>query len=580
MALNRQKSSQSFNWRENFVGTAILLLFLVLVIKLGYVQLIKHSTYKNLAEQRHSLLEEILAERGEVYVVGQNSQPKPIVINQKRWHIIAVPARLQSVAEKNEIISKLLAQNILDEETLQKRLANEKSQYAPLLYYADDTQKVALTEINPRVILALPAQSRFYPDGEVFGFLTGFMLGGPDERKASYGLEEYWNEELAGQAGFLKTEKDALGNIISIGNEVLQPAKNGETLFLTIDYSLQYFACSRLAEWVKIHGADSGSVVILNPQTGAVLTMCSAPTFDPNKFSEQKDSQPYSNQAINFAYEPGSVFKAITLAAALDQGKITPETTFVDPGEIMYEKFPIRNSQNKKYGTVNMKIVLDESINTGAIFAMKQIGKDKFRDYVAKFGFGLKTGIELPNEVAGSISSLDRSGEVFAATGSFGQGLTVTPLQLASAFIPLANKGKLFQPYVVDKIKKADGTMVATKPQLVRQVISEKTASVIAGMLVSVVENGHGKKAGVKGYYIAGKTGTAQIVKENELGYIEGANNGSFVGFGPVEDPKFVMAVRIERPRDVQFAESSAAPLFGEIAKFFLTSKGIAPTRK
>lgn len=574
------RSGRDENWRERVISASILIAFILLILKLGYIQIFLHQQYQNLAEARHSLLEIIPAERGQIFAQGQKGEAKPIAVNQKRWHIIAVPSRLESAEEKQKLIGALAAKQVLDQVILEKRLANPKSQYAPLLYYADDAQKVALTELNPKVILAVPAQARYYPDGEVFGFLTGFMSGGPDERKASYGLEEYWNSELSGADGFLKTEKDALGNIISVGKEILQPAKNGDSLFLTLDYSLQYFACSRLAEWVKKHGADAGAVVILNPKNGAVLAMCSAPSFDPNKFSEQKDNKPYANQAINFSYEPGSVFKAMTLAGALNEGAVTPETTFTDPGEIFYGEFPIRNAQNKKYGVVNMKTVLDESINTGAIFAMKQMGKDKFRDYVSKFGFGVKTGIELPSEDAGNISSLDKAGEVFAATGAFGQGLMVTPLQLATAFIPLANGGKLYRPYLIDKIQKADGKTVETKPILVRQVISPATQATISGMLVSVVENGHGKPARVKGYYIAGKTGTAQIAKVNESGYIEGATNGSFVGFGPIEEPQFVMAVRVERPRDVQFAESSAAPLFGEIAKFYLTSKGIVPTRK
>ena len=578
--MGESKSSRDKNWRERVISASILIAFAALILKLGFVQIILHQQYKNLAEARHSLLEIIPAERGQIFAQGQKGEVKPIAINQKKWHIIAVPSRLANEEEKQKLISALVAKNVLDQASLEKRFANPKSQYAPLLYYADDAQKVALTELNPKVILAVSAQARYYPDGEVFGFLTGFMSGGSDERKATYGLEEYWNNELAGADGFLKTEKDALGNVVSVGNEILQPAKNGDNLFLTIDYSLQYFACSRLADWVKKHGADAGAVVILNPKNGAVLAMCSAPSFDPNKFSEQKDNKPFANQAINFSYEPGSVFKAITMASALNENAVTPETTFIDPGEIFYGEFPIRNAQNKKYGLVNMKTVLDESINTGAIFAMKQMGKDKFRDYVSKFGFGMKTGIELPAEDAGNVSSLENLGEVFAATASFGQGLMVTPLQLATAFIPLANGGKLYRPYLVSKIQKADGSAVETKPLLVRTIISPATQATISGMLVSVVENGHGKQARVSGYYIAGKTGTAQIAKANESGYIESANNGSFAGFGPIEEPQFVMAVRIERPRDVQFAESSAAPLFGEIAKFFLTNKGVAPTRK
>jgi len=227
-----------------------------------------------------------------------------------------------------------------------------------------------------------------------------------------------------------------------------------------------------------------------------------------------------------------------------------------------------------------MTQALDESLNTATIFVQQLIGKEQFRKYMKSFGFGEKTGIELSPEVKGNISSLEKKGNVFAATASFGQGIAVTPLQLLAAYTALANGGRLFKPYIVDEIVNPDGTREKTRPELLAQPISKRTSRLITGMLTSAVENGHGKNAGVPGFWVAGKTGTAQVARtDGVVGYQTDATIGSFVGFAPAYDPKFVMLVKIDMPRDSQWAEASAAPLFGEMAKFMFTYLEIQPDR-
>lgn len=226
-----------------------------------------------------------------------------------------------------------------------------------------------------------------------------------------------------------------------------------------------------------------------------------------------------------------------------------------------------------------MITVLDESLNTGAIFAEQQIGNDTFKKYVKDFGFGKSVDLRLPGQVPGNLNNLNQKGNVFFATASFGQGITVTPLQMLQSYTALANGGKMVKPYLVDKIEYPDGTEDVTKPDPGKQVINSKTASTLSAMLVDVVENGHGKKAGVPGYYIAGKTGTAQVASADHAGYDPNRNIGSFIGYGPVDDPKFLMLVRIDNPKDVSFAESSAAPAFSQIASFILNYLQVPPSR-
>ncbi|MEK7537619.1 MAG: penicillin-binding transpeptidase domain-containing protein, partial [Patescibacteria group bacterium] len=266
-----------------------------------------------------------------------------------------------------------------------------------------------------------------------------------------------------------------------------------------------------------------------------------------------------------------------TMAAALNEGKVTPETTYTDTGQVRIGNFTIKNSDGHANGVQTMYEVLEKSLNTGAIFAMEQVGPAKFADYVQAFGFGSPTKIDL-DEAGGDISGLKTGKEIYAATGAFGQGMTVTPLQLAAAYGALANGGKLMQPYVVDRIRKPDGAEVVTQPKEVRAVISTQTSATISAMLVRVVQNGHGKRAGVPGYFVAGKTGTAQIPDPATGTYMKDLTIGTFAGFAPVEDPQFVMVVQLIKPRDVQFAESSAAPLFGNLAKFLMLYLHIPPT--
>ena len=265
------------------------------------------------------------------------------------------------------------------------------------------------------------------------------------------------------------------------------------------------------------------------------------------------------------------------MATGINFGLVNPSTTYNDTGFVDVDGYKIKNSDGKAHGIVPMTKVIDESLNTGAIFVQKQIGNERFYESLKNFGFGTATNIELP-EAIGNLNNLKTNITVNFYTAAFGQGITVTPLQMLQSYLPLANKGKLMQPYIIDSKVLPDGSVIKTEPKMLREVVSEKTTTLISGMLVDNVENGHGKQAGVKGYYIGGKTGTAQVVSGGV--YVQDDNIGSFVGYGPTEDPRFVMIVDVKHPRDVKYAESTAAPAFGKMAEFILGYYDIPPTRK
>lgn len=496
-------------------------------------------------------------------------------INLKKSEILS--GYLKKLKKANDIYEPLAEK--VEEETLKKFYLelNERSE----LKVSDldiINNVITIKGLEKEKELAAPGINftakyfRYYPESNFGSNLLGFVGYLNDKQQGRYGLEEYFDHELAGRPGSIKVERDAKGKAIIINDREYLKPDNGTDLVLTINRAIQHTACKKLNEAVARHGADGGSVIIIEPKTGAIIAMCSNPDYDANEYQKVKDIKVFTNPAIFSQYEPGSIFKVLTMAMALDQGKVNPAMTYEDTGKIVIDRYSIENSDHKANGVQTMTQVLEKSLNTGAIFAMNKIGSDIFSDYVKKFGFGEKTGFESAGESKGDIKSLSKKpvGEIYAATASFGQGLAVTPLQIASAFASIANNGILMKPYVVREMIKADGSKIVTEQLMLNRVISDKAATLLGGMMVNVVENGHGKKAGVKGYWVAGKTGTAQVPKKNGPGYEANAHIGSFGGFAPVSDPKFAMLVRIDQPRDVEWAESSAAPLFGELAEFML----------
>lgn len=429
-------------------------------------------------------------------------------------------------------------------------------------------------------------QYRHYPDNEVGSHLLGFVSyadpSGPGLGK--YGLEEFFNDELTGKMGSIKSVKGATGAAIITGDRQYVEPEKGRDLILTVDRNVEYYACTKLQEAVKKHGADGGSVIVMEPKTGAIIAMCSVPDFNPNDYSQVKDIGVFNNPAIFEQYEPGSVYKTITMSAAIDQGKVSPSTTYQDKGEIMIPGWPkpIRNSDyftHGPHGVVNMNTVLEYSLNTGAIFAEKQIGSKIFADYVKNYGFGEKTGIEIGSESPGNIGSLlgNKVKEIEAATASFGQGLSVTALQMIMPYQAIANHGILMKPYIVRAVVNPDGSREEIKPRPLRSVIKGQTANTISAMLVNVVEGGHSKAARINGYYIGGKTGTAQVATAG--GYSTSNYIHSFIGIAPIDKPAFVMLTKINNPKDANFAEGTAVPLWREIADFMLKYYQIPQTR-
>ncbi len=573
----RKQRRTTAEWRLLIGKILIALAMCVIAARLFIVQVLSHSFYAAIASEQHGIFENLFPDRGAVYVRDPKSAEGrfPAILNRTAYVVYANTRRVKDVNDAATRLAPILGE---DTAVLRDKLSVANDPYVPLAKKINATKAEEIRALAIYGIGLAEEKERYYPEGHSLSHVTGFLgFDGKGGLAGHYGIEGFWNTQLTGERGALESD-DALGGIISTPTKTFRPAKDGDELTLTIDRTIQFVACDKLRRAVEQHGADGGSLIIADPKTGAIIAMCGIPTFDPNDFSNVKDIRVFNNPTVFDAYEPGSIFKAITLAAAIDARKITPNSTYVDEGSIRIGPFTIKNADGKTRGTQTMTQVLSESLNTGTIYAAGLLGPKLFLTYIEGFGFGSPTGVDVDTESTGDIESLRKKGDIWSATASFGHGITVTPMQMIAAYSVLANGGKLMQPYVVGEVKHADGTIEKTQPKALRQVITKRAATLTTGMLIDVVENGHGKRAGVPGYWVAGKTGTAQIPKSGG-GYEKDAAIGSFIGYAPADNPAFVMLVRIDRPRDVLWAESSVAPTFGEIAKFLLHYMEIPPER-
>lgn len=572
----KHKSKLHFD-RLSFLALATLVLTILIIHRLFVLQVLKYDYYKTQASRLHEFSKELQPKRGEIYASDFSGAEKyPIATNLDLHLLYAIPKEIEKPQEVAKKLAPLLE---IEEEKLFERL-NKNDLYEPLKHYLSDEEVAEIRNLKIKGLAFLPETRRFYPKQNLFSHVLGFVGHKDGKQQGQYGLEEEFEEILAGQAGSLEAERGVWGQWIATLGQRKKEALHGADLILTLDYTIQFNVCQELKKGVEKFGAKSGTAVVMEPQTGKILALCSFPDFDPNEYNQVKDYSQFLNPAISASYEPGSVFKAITMAGALDAGAVSPETTYKDEGFVKIGKYTIKNFDRKAHGINTMIQVLEKSLNTGAIFAVEKLGLNDFLKYVKDFGFGQLTGIGLPAEARGDISSLEKKGDIYPATASFGQGISVTPLQMVSSFSAIANQGKLMKPYLIEKIIWPDETIQEIKPEMIREVISPSTAATLGAILVSVVENGHGKKAQVPGYYVAGKTGTAQVPRKDRPGYDPHHTIGSFIGFAPIDNPRFVALVKIDSPHGVIWAESSAVPVFGKIAKFLLNYFQVVPERE
>ncbi len=562
----------------------------IIIARLFYWQFLANVTTNSDAFAQES---KIPASRGEIYA----SDGFPIVTNQEAFLLFGQPNELGGdsktvaqklapflISEKYSTSSAMLSEDEQkqkdeeiknEEQSLIQKLSDKK------LFWVQLARKIPM-DIKARIdglsIKGLDFErdtKRFYPEASMGAQLLGFV--GSDkfgDDTGYFGLEGYYDSKLRGQDGKLGEEKDPFGFPILVGKYRSIAPKKGDSLYLTIDRTIQYIVEKRLNEDVKKYGAKDGSVIIADPKTGNILAMATYPNYNPALFSEFTESD-FKNPAVSDAYEPGSTFKLIAMSAALDLSLVDPNTrcdVCSGPRQIGDYQIETWNKQYRPNST--MAEVIQHSDNIGMTFVADKLGVDRFYDYIKKFGFGSKTGIDLQGEIPGLVRQKDEWRPIDLATASFGQGIAVTPIQMVQAVQVIAGGGKLISPKIVDKIVE-NGKEIKVQPQTERQVVSQKTAALMTEMMVNAVAKGEAQAFAPKGYSIAGKTGTAQIPVAGH--YDPTKTIASFVGFAPSDNPRFVMLVRFTEPTSSIFGAETAAPTFFGIAKDIFNYLAISP---
>lgn len=568
-------------WRFYVLVVFIGVVFAIVIFRLFSLQIVKHSLYKTLAINQHQSFETINPRRGEIFMRDRYTKEDsrsllfPVAINKDWWEVYAVP---KDIKEKKETAEKLSPFLEISKDVLEQRINKLDDPYEPLANKVNEETAEKIEELNLQGIHLKVNSWRYYPADSLACQTMGFVGFDEDEIVGRYGVEEYYEEELAGKPGFIEVKKDSRGELISVGDNVLQEKEDGADLILTIDPNIQFFVEEKLKETIDRLKASAGTIIVMEVKTGAIKAIANWPIFNLNKYNEVKNINLFLNPAIQEIFEPGSIFKPITMAGALDKEVITPQTTYEDKGFIEISGYVIKNALERAEGTQTMTQVLEKSLNSGAIFAQQKLGKEDFKKYVEKFGFDDKTGIDLKGEIKGNISNLKKKRDLEYATASFGQGIAVTSIQLINAIAAIANDGILMRPYVVEKIIFADGKEKIIEAKEIRRVISSEVAARLAAMLVSNIKIGYGKKAEVSGYLVAGKSGTAQIPDFEKSGYTEEVIH-SFGGFFPAFDARFAMLIKVDKPKDIRFASDSIAPVFSQIAEYILNYYEIAPSQ-
>ncbi len=494
----------------------------------------------------------------------------PYAVEDFRWEVYASPKLINSTpglaAEMAATLSSILHQ---DESDLLAKLSGDAGSVL-LERNANWLMKQAIAEKNyaRRLLWLDPVRERFYPQGRLGAHLVGFVNS---SRSGFYGVEGFYDPFL--RLGIIPLDLRGKPSYeMPRGLHIPSPA--GHDVILAVDRSVQFIVEEELRNGIVNYNAESGTIIVLDPRTGTILAMANYPSYDPNH-RYQSDEPYFQNPAIGSIYEPGSAFKIITIASALDAGAVTPQTRIDDTGELIVGGRPIRNLERKAYGQVTVTEILAHSLNVGAAKIAQEMGKEAFYAAVRRFGFGSPTGVDLDGEVSGFVKLPGEAewSESDLATNAFGQGIAVTPLQLATAVAAVANDGELMRPHVAEAIVVKD-RLVPVAPFPVRQVIRPETARLFTKILLDATETAAGGPL-VPGYHFAGKTGTAEIPSQG--GYLPDLTIVTFVGYGPVEDPRFVILVKFDKPKKSPLAQEVALPVFQRVARRLLTVMDIAP---
>lgn len=553
-----------------FFLSALFLLIILVAGRIAWIQFVNGKTMSSKIATQLRESKALYSPRGTIY----DRHGRELAISSMTKSLYANPSEIKEVDEVAKELAIILEMN--PEDIKKKLTAGGQFIWIKRMLEPAVSDKITamIKQHDIKGLAFIEESKRYYPNDTLAAQVLGFV--GTDDVGLD-GLEMALDKIIKGNLFKQLIDTDSHGIPIFKSIFTFSPSKQGKNVYLTLDSGIQFIVEQSLDKAVASTGAKGATVIVMDPRTGEILAMANRPTYNPNQFYKYSDNE-WKNRAVAYNYEPGSTFKSIVAAAALQEGKVYPEEVFVDQGYVEVSGRRIKNWSGDAYGNVSFVDIIKESINTGFVQIGMRLGAYKMTEYAQAFGFGKGTGIELPGEEEGLLFEPKDMRDSDIATMAIGQSIAVTPLQLVRAVGAIANNGVLLKPHIIKEIRNMDGSLdreIPTEP--LRQVVSPETARKLTGMMEKVVSEGGGIKAAVKGYHFAGKTGTAEKLKDSGSGYSAGRYVASFVGFGPVEDPQVAILVVLDDPSGVYYGGQIAAPVAGDILGQIMRHLNIRP---
>jgi cell division protein FtsI/penicillin-binding protein 2 len=581
--------SSSSAYRSKLLLMGLFVLLGIFVIRLFYLQVIRHGYYVTEANKVQISKETIPASRGLVYAMD-GDKPVPLVLNETVYTVFADPQEIQDKDKIDSALKSIAGGNMV--KGYAEYLNDKKLRYVIIARQVSREQAELLKKEDLAGIGFQATDRRVYPEGTLAAQVLGFVNG---DNKGQYGLEEQLNDRLTGTPGRLQAVTDVRRIPLTIGkDDIRQPAKNGDNLVLTIDRNIQSYAESALKAGLERAKATKGSILIMDPTNGAVMAMANLPTYDPGKYNEVTDAGAFNNGVISAPYEAGSVIKTLTMGVGLDSGAVKANSTYNNTGRVQVDDRVIRNVEEDPINpNATMTDILRYSLNTGVVYVLQQMGggtvnrqaRDTlYRYFSDHYRFGHLTGIDLANELKGTIISPDKAegNNIRYANMTFGQGMDVTMIQTAAAFSASINGGTYYKPHVVKGVLTDDQKIIPSKPEIVAtNVLSAKSSVELRDMIWQGRKLGFFGKNDPDGFMVGGKTGTSQVLDTKTGKYSDKNSIGSYLGFGGVDSPRYVIMVRVDDSKLNSGYEgtTAAGPIFNDVSNWMLSYLQLQPKR-
>lgn len=542
--------SPQYKVKKRIIITFIFLLLIIIAfsMRLFWIQVIKSEEYRDKARDQRLRLLKVEPKRGIIY----DSEGKELAVSAGSQTVVALPLEIENAEVTAGKLANIL--NMTYDRIYERLTKNASAVYVKRKIKEEDVNKIK--NLDLKGITFTEESKRYYPKDNIAAHILGFA--GIDNRGLE-GLELSYDKYLRGTPGKIALERDAAGRMLPDGVREYIPPEDGFNIYLTIDEVIQYLVERELDKAVEEYEISGGTAIVMDPRDGSILALANRPTYNPNNFGKYPQEY-WRNRAISDGFEPGSTFKIVTTASALEEGVVSENDFFSDPGYITVSGERIKCWKTAGHGRQTFKEVVQNSCNPGFVQVGMRIGRQSFYNYINAFGFGSETGIRLPGEADGILNPYDKMGPVELATISFGHGITVTPIQLITAVAAIANDGMLVKPRLVKEIRDSKGKLIEEKkPVPERKVVSTETARKTRELLENVVTEGTGSNAQIEGYRIGGKTGTASH-------YDQKVFDSSFIGMVPVDDPRLVILVVLyDVTGSVYYGSQTAAPVFRNI---------------